>query len=166
MFINRIKQILYLRYLKKYSKIIIRLVIISILAWFLMFNIVFYFLKSKIEPDYNLESIDEVNSFLNKVQRNQYNINCQSIIEWDENEIRNAKKILYKLKSEENITKIDLIPDFNYVFDKSMCNLFKQLRGYDSYKIHQFEFKFPLAFSILTYNNVEQFERLLNAIYR
>lgn len=34
------------------------------------------------------------------------------------------------------------------------------------YKVTDFELKFPIAYSILVYNNVEQLERLLKSVYR
>lgn len=119
----------------------------------------------------NIKNEKSIN-FSKKIQREVYTINCQSIIEWDENEIRNAKRLLFKLKGSQDAKNsvennhIALLPDSNYIFDQSMCSLFRELRGYDTNLIHDFELSFPLAFSILTYNNVEQFERLLRSIYR
>lgn len=115
--------------------------------------------------------------FFKKVQRITYDVNCQNLIEWDETEVRKAKRILFKLKNlnnqhlsslndRQNLGFIPTLPEENFVFDKSMCKLFRDLRGYDTYKITNFEKKFPIAYSILTYNNIEQFERLLKAIYR
>jgi hypothetical protein len=59
-----------------------------------------------------------------------------------------------------------VLPDANFVFDKSMCSLYTELRGFSNYTVHPFETSFPLAFTILTYDNAEQFERLMRVIYR
>lgn len=115
--------------------------------------------------------------FFKKIQRISYDVNCQNLIEWDETEVRKAKRILFKLKNlnnqylkslndRQNLGFIPTLPEENFLFDNSMCKLFRDLRGYDTYKITNFEKRFPIAFSILTYNNIEQFERLLKAIYR
>ena len=106
--------------------------------------------------------------FFKKVQRQNYAINCQNLIEWDEDEVRKAKRLLHKLKTQsgEKNSEVATLPDTNYIFEESRCELYRHLRGYDTYRITEFEKKFPLAFIILTYENVEQFERLLRAIYR
>jgi hypothetical protein len=124
--------------------------------------------------------------FYKRIQRPSYEINCQKLIEWEESEVRKSKRALFKLKSLNNMDdyvadagsnatsdsqqlmsmSIPMLPDSNFVFEKSMCKLFRELRGYDSYIIHPFEYTFPIAFTILTYNNVEQLERLLRSVYR
>ena len=112
--------------------------------------------------------------FFKSIQRDNYDVSCQKLIEWDESETRKAKRIIFKLRSlnsigisdSSSLNSIATLPDSNFIFNKSMCTLFKDLRGYNNYGIHEFELNFPLAFTILTYNNVEQFERLLRAIYR
>jgi hypothetical protein len=215
--IFKIKQTTNTRQFRKYLRVLLRLVVVAILLWLLMFNVYALFYKldeifnsnkkrpndinnenslnnkrsgsqlSKLNDnsknygkrnEFELAKIIDSNSleFFKKVQRRDYDVNCQSLIEWNEDEHRKAKRILYKLKNlnydldskkYKNDNKIiPLLPDSNFVFDKSMCSLFKELRGYDQYQIHSFEEKFPLAFVILTYENVEQFERLLKAIYR
>ena len=58
------------------------------------------------------------------------------------------------------------INESKFIFDKSYCPLFREIRGYDSHPIKESEYEFPLAFSILVYYNVEQLERLLKLIYR
>lgn len=60
-----------------------------------------------------------------------------------------------------------LIDDKNFIISKKMCRLYKKLRiERDFLYATNAEEEFPLAFSILVYNNVEQFERLLALIYR
>lgn len=105
------------------------------------------------------------------IQRPSYDINCQKLLEWDETETRRASRVLFKLRQSSNLssstsTLIPLLPDSNYIFEQSKCGAFRRIRGYESHKLHEFEAKFPIAFSILTYENIEQFERLLRLIYR
>ncbi|CAF0812376.1 unnamed protein product [Brachionus calyciflorus] len=193
------------RQFRRYVRVLTRLILIAILVWLFLF--VFYaflvefekFLRKQIKSLFSDSEIkipetfsidrNDVDfkdpkyidrkslEFFERIQRITYEVNCQSLIEWDEFEVRKAKRILFKLKNlnNEHLTKINdvqklglipTLPNENYVFDKSMCKLFRELRGYDSYKITSFEKTFPIAFTILTYDNVEQFERLLRAIYR
>jgi hypothetical protein len=123
--------------------------------------------------------------FLKQIERRPYDVNCQHLIEWNEDEVRRAKRILFKLKNlnnnnpnlemldnlgaikrDESASAIPLIDDENFIFPGAQCRLFRELRGYDHYKTSTFELNFPIAYSILAYNNVEQFERLLKAIYQ
>ncbi|RNA04867.1 N-acetyllactosaminide beta-1-6-N-acetylglucosaminyl-transferase isoform X2 [Brachionus plicatilis] len=61
---------------------------------------------------------------------------------------------------------IRLIPDSNFIFSKKQCPIFRKVRGYHLNFSSQEELDFPLAFSILTYQDAEQFERFLKSIYR
>ncbi len=79
--------------------------------------------------------------FFKRIQRKDYQVNCQALIEWNEEEHRKAKRILFKLRNSfarerESATSkpIPMLPDSNFVFDKSMCELYKELRGYQQYK--------------------------------
>lgn len=120
------------------------------------------FNEAKVIDDKNLE-------FFKLIQRRRYSeIDCRLVIEWDESEIRKAKRLLYQLKNHGNFYRKDipLLLDSNFIFDRSMCRYYRSIRGFESYPTTKFEEEFPIAFSILTYNNVEQFERLLRIIYR
>ena len=68
--------------------------------------------------------------FLNKIQRKKYDINCQLITEWDENEINNAKRLLYKLKNSsynQNLKDSNYfsIADSNFAFEPLRCESFR-----------------------------------------
>jgi beta-1,3-galactosyl-O-glycosyl-glycoprotein beta-1,6-N-acetylglucosaminyltransferase len=116
--------------------------------------------------------------FYKQIQRRPYDVNCRKLIEWNEDEVRKAKRILFKLHNLNSATNnkndldhtelysIPLLSDDNFRFPDTKCRLFRDLRGYNKYKVTDFELKFPIAYSILTYNNVEQLERLLRSIYR
>lgn len=93
-----------------------------------------------------------------------YNISCNKIFLIDKEEIGKSKKILKNLRNKKD--SIDILSDRNFIFQKDKCDLFKRIRGYDRYYVEKSELEFPLAFTILTYNQVEQFERFLNLIYR
>ena len=173
------------RNIRKYAQVILRLVTIAILAWILLFNLYTLIFRLQTTKTTTISEKNKINKFdmlisnltppkiidsksldfFKRIQRQTYNVKCKSLIEWDENETRNAKRILHKLKSNSN-QLVPILPDSNFVFNESQCDLFKELRGYNSHFISEFEKKFPLAFIILTYNNAEQFERLLRVIYR
>ena len=46
------------------------------------------------------------------------------------------------------------------------CAIFKEARGYVTSPLTQDEAEYPLAFSFAVYTDVEQFERLLRAVYQ
>ena len=78
------------------------------------------------------------------------------------------KNSTFEIKRVANFSFNDIftIPDSTYAKLASNCTKFVQNRGYITAPISAAEENFPLAFSILMYKDVEQFERLLRAIYR
>ena len=109
---------------------------------------------------------NETTALIRQVKRPDYGVNCRLLIEWDENEHRRAKLLLRNLTHIKPHKHVPLLPDQNFVFESKHCNIFRQSRGYDTYAIHELERNFSLAFIILTYQDVEQLERLLRIIYR
>ncbi len=105
-------------------------------------------------------------AFFQRIQRHKYNLDCRSVVEWNETELNSAKRLLYQLKSEVSNQQVPVLPNSNFEFPNSKCDYFKKIRGYNTRPVSEFELNFPIAFSILTYNQAEQFERLLRAIYR
>jgi hypothetical protein len=91
-----------------------------------------------------------------------YPVSCQSLYESDPDELKHALAILSDLKSSS------LISDQKYNITKDQCQFYRKERFNE--KFHQEDTNinrlFPLAFTILMYENVEQFERLLRVIYR
>ncbi len=85
-------------------------------------------------------------------------VNCAAIIAGDQHEINHAHQ--YKKCTPKGIS-----PE-QYLKLTTNCQYFRNQRNYDKYIITQEESNFPLAFSILTFEQVEQTERLLRAIYR
>ncbi len=95
---------------------------------------------------------------LAKITREKYDLNCKLIFEMDNVEIRRGLNLTRQINATAS-----LLPDSNFIFPTSKCSVYKELRGFNSYKITKFEMEFPLAFSILTYDKVEQFERYIMA---
>ena len=56
--------------------------------------------------------------------------------------------------------------EYDFIKATENCGDFIKHRGYDLPEVSAVERDFPLAFSILMYENVEQFERMLRAVYR
>jgi hypothetical protein len=95
------------------------------------------------------------------LQRNtsKMNLSCELIFKQNTNEIEKAEGHIKSLDKHQ-------IDNSNYIFHVDYCQYFRQLRMYDEYHVEEEEVDFPLAFAILTHENVEQFERLLKLIYR
>ena len=71
-------------------------------------------------------------AFFQRIQRKPFDVNCRYVVEWDEAEMRNAKRALYQWR----LTGGDhQLPDSNFIFNKSYCSMFRSLRGYDNYEI-------------------------------
>ena len=87
------------------------------------------------------------------------NANCAKIIAEDKMEMKSAGK--YQRKNNK-IT----IPDYHYITATKDCAKFKLQREYIDEPLSAEEAEFPIAFSMLIYKDVEQFERLLRVIYR
>ena len=96
-------------------------------------------------------------NFKSKFDRIKHNISCKRVFEMDRNEISKAKLMLEKLRKNSYKEELDLIPDANYIFNQTQCELYKEIRGFNKYVknnlITTFEYQFPLAYIILTYNN-------------
>ncbi|CAG2192861.1 GCNT1 [Mytilus edulis] len=76
---------------------------------------------------------------------------------------------------EEEIAKANRYMKFNqpkriteeeYIAETNNCNNFVNRFRYDAYTVIEEEREFPIAFSILTFKDVDQTERLLRSIYR
>ena len=106
-------------------------------------------------------------NYFDKLKRPKYEINCKSLIEMNVEELDKAIGLLNTLRYpfQENV---ELINDKNFIFNSSMCNDYKNLRGFDKLIniSEQIELEFPLAYSISIYKNTEQIERLLRLIWR
>ena len=87
-------------------------------------------------------------------------LDCAAAFQGNEKEIVYAKQFKW-------CTRQDAISDGDYVdVLTANCDKFRQNFGYESYQVTPEERDFPIAFSILMHENVEQAERLLRMIYR
>ena len=103
---------------------------------------------------------DSTKKYFNHLQPYLYPIACQNLYESDPDELKHALALLSDLKYP--------LSDEKYNITKDQCQFYRSERFNE--KFHQEDTnvnrQFPLAFSILMYENVEQFERLLRVIYR
>jgi hypothetical protein len=70
-----------------------------------------------------------LSQFSARVQPHNFSVNCEAIIEWDEEEVKRAQ-----LTFDSNKWPAQL-DDANYIFDKSMCDHFKTIRGYNAHQL-------------------------------
>lgn len=92
-------------------------------------------------------------------RRRRLPIDCRKIIELDQNETALANAYM-KLQPAKRIQ------DAAFAEKAKDCANFRESLRYDSYPVSDEEKDFPLAFSIITYKDADQTERLLRAIYR
>ncbi len=84
---------------------------------------------------------------------------CKKLIRSVAKEVQNA--LLY-----QSSHPYHKVPDEEYVKETRNCDRFKSNRRYILEPLSQMENDFPLGYSIVMFKDVEQFERLLRAIYR
>jgi hypothetical protein len=137
---------------------------IAICLIFLIVLVAAFSLYFKKEKKCASQNRKENELFKARVMRDRYNVNCKLLFEDDENERNKSIQLMQELRG--NSSEIKLLDDSNFIFDFSKCSLFREVRGYDKHKVTDFEAKFPLAYTILVNENVEQFERVLRVIYR
>ncbi|CAF0923039.1 unnamed protein product [Adineta ricciae] len=91
-----------------------------------------------------------------------YPISCQNLYESDSDELKHALALLADIKNPSSIA------DQSYNITKEQCQNYRSERFNEQFHHEDTPInrKFPLAFSILMYENVEQFERLLRILYR
>ena len=97
----------------------------------------------------------KLNSRRHRLERVKYDVDCLGILEMNPYAIEAAVRL------NKQVNK-SLIADESFSFDKSdeeNCACFREKRGFDSIPVTQFEKEFPLAFTIMTYDKAEQFER-------
>ena len=90
---------------------------------------------------------------------NERPVDCAAIFEAVSSELEYAASFKW-------CRRLDMITDRDYLDLTSNCDAFLKQRHYHDYEITTEEKDFPLAFSIVMHENVEQMERLLHAIYR
>ena len=92
-------------------------------------------------------------------KRQVFQVNCRAIIDGDKGEIKKALAVMI------NATK-RIMNDSQYIHLTDDCDTFMQTRGYNDQTLLKEEIDFPIAYSILLYQDVGQAEQLLRAIYK
>ncbi|KAM3867484.1 beta-1,3-galactosyl-O-glycosyl-glycoprotein beta-1,6-N-acetylglucosaminyltransferase-like [Diretmus argenteus] len=87
--------------------------------------------------------------------------NCSAILQGDTEAVARAKM----LRITKGFQKSVHLPDEHYINATTNCRDFKLSRKYIMFPLSQEEDDFPLAYSIIVHHKVQNFERLLRAIY-
>ena len=98
-------------------------------------------------------------SFVGQQEDGDRPVDCAAIFESSPSELEYADSFKW-------CRRFDAITDRDYLDLASNCRTFLRHGHYHDYKISQEEKDFPLAFSIIMHEGIEQMERLLRAIYR
>ena len=121
-----------------------------------------YFKKTKISNSHT----DNVDIFYKNLtaffSRSPYDINCDAIFEMNRSEIQKSKKLLEQIRDSNG--NIKLLSDSNFIFDKKLCSIFRNIRRYDRFDLNESD-QFPIAYSIVAHKDTEQVERLIRLIY-
>jgi len=75
---------------------------------------------------------------------------CRGVFEMNREAIEHALQMRQTSKA---------LSDETFHFEKEVCPTYRHSRGFESMSASQFELDFPLAFTIMTHDNAEQFER-------
>lgn len=142
------------------KKTLFKIAFICFLLWIILQQ--FTGRKITLKPELPTFSNDFINEFKARIIRPRYKVDCNSIFEMNRIEIQNAKNLLKSLKSKEK--EIPILKDENFIFNQSLCKIFKRVRGYNRFFSNQNN-TLNFAYSIVTHSNTEQFERLLKLIY-
>jgi len=86
-------------------------------------------------------------------------VDCNKLFHGDKNALREVRKF-------QNTSVKKVIPAARFIQQASNCMRFIAERKYAVNPVNSEEAVFPIAFSVLMFKDVEQFERLLRAIYR
>ncbi|XP_014853735.1 PREDICTED: beta-1,3-galactosyl-O-glycosyl-glycoprotein beta-1,6-N-acetylglucosaminyltransferase [Poecilia mexicana] len=87
--------------------------------------------------------------------------NCSAIQEGNTEALLEAKLLTITKEFQKNIQ----IPDEYYINETKDCRKFKSKMKYITFALSKEEEDFPLAYSIVVHHKVQNFERLLRAIY-
>ncbi len=121
----------------------------------------FHSLKILKKEIYDKNSLSKT-KFFEHLQPFYHSVSCPNLYESDPDELKHALALL------SDLNNLPLISDQKYNITKDQCQFYRLERFNE--KFHQEDTninrQFPLAFTILMYENVEQFERLLRVIYR
>jgi len=85
--------------------------------------------------------------------------NCTALFDGDETELSKARQF-------QSTNVKEIVKPVEFIQQTSNCTQFIAERRYAMRPVNHEEKDFPIAFSILMFKDVEQFERLLRAVYR
>jgi len=86
-------------------------------------------------------------------------VNCNALFHGDNTELTKVRKF-------QNTNVKEVVPAVRFIQQASNCTMFVAERQYVVWPVNSEEAMFPIAFSVLMFKDVEQFERLLRSIYR
>ncbi|XP_058491777.1 beta-1,3-galactosyl-O-glycosyl-glycoprotein beta-1,6-N-acetylglucosaminyltransferase-like [Solea solea] len=87
--------------------------------------------------------------------------NCSAILQGDSRAVEQAKILSITRAFRKNV----LLSDEHYIKAAQDCREFKLSRRYITFPLSQEEEDFPIAYSLVVHHKVQNFERLLRAIY-
>ncbi|XP_013872809.1 beta-1,3-galactosyl-O-glycosyl-glycoprotein beta-1,6-N-acetylglucosaminyltransferase [Austrofundulus limnaeus] len=87
--------------------------------------------------------------------------NCSGILQGEQEALQQVKLLTITRDFQKNIQ----IPDEYYIYETQDCRKFKLKRKYLPFPLSKEEEDFPLAYSMVIHHKVQNFERLLRAIY-
>ncbi|WAQ97710.1 GCNT3-like protein [Mya arenaria] len=93
--------------------------------------------------------------------RRVFEVNCEAVLRGDLEEITKGRELMEK----DGFVRGSNISETSYIKLTMDCEKFKDDQGYRSYILSAEEERFPVAYSILLYKEVEQAERLMRALY-
>jgi hypothetical protein len=127
-----------------------RIIVINLLLVFAFYFLIDYVLvESRTRQKVKIKD-DQIKNERNRWTRVRSDANCRGIFEMNREAIEHALEIRQTFKS---------LSDEIFHFEKEECQMYRETRGFDSISASQFELEFPLAFTIMTHDNAEQFER-------
>lgn len=140
-----------------------RMIVFSAFLWLtvILYSVMIRNSGSSIVDDEDLSEYYRFKSQIERTRPPQDTITCSRLFEDNQEEQARAVDILQSIN-----TSALMLPDSNYIFDRSKCDWFKEIRGYNRVNPKQSEIEFPLAYLILLHDQVEQFERQLRLIYQ
>ncbi len=126
-----------------------RIIVINLLLVFAFYFLVDYVLvESRSRRAQRAKVKDEENG--GRWTRAPSDANCRGIFEMNREAIEHALQMRQTSKA---------LADETFHFEQEVCPSYRQSRGFESMSASQFELEFPLAFTIMTHDNAEQFER-------
>ena len=122
-----------------------RVIVINLLLVF-----AFYFLIDYVLVETRTRRVQVKDEENRRWTRAPSDADCRGVFEMNREAIEHALQMRQTSKA---------LSDETFHFEKEACPTYRHSRGYESMSASQFELEFPLAFTIMTHDNAEQFER-------